>query len=128
MSSAVDTSVVLRLLTGEPSNQAEIARRQLERLDTKVHVDALVVGESYFALRHHYQVPHVAAVDALLALLSSERLGTNPCVRDALANTRDTHEPGVMDRLILAQALGEDRELLTFDQRLARLEGARLVR
>jgi len=128
MSSAVDTSVVLRLLTGEPSNQAEIARRQLERLDTKVHVDALVVGESYYALRHHYQVPHVAAVDALLALLSSERLGTNPCVRDALANARDTHEPGVMDRLILAQAFGEDRELLTFDQRLARLEGTRLVR
>lgn len=123
----MDTSVVLRLLTGEPAAQAEVARRHVEQRDAPVAVDALVVGESYFALRHHYAVPHHAAVDALLALLASERIVSAADVRHALSAARDGGQPGVMDRLILAAARREERELLTFDRRLARLEGARLL-
>jgi predicted nucleic acid-binding protein len=123
----MDTSVVLRLLTGEPAVQAEVARRHVEQRDAPVAVDALVVGESYFALRHHYAVPHNEAVDALLALLASERIVSAAEVRDALSAARDGGQPGVMDRLILAAAQREGRELLTFDRRLARLDGTRLL-
>ena len=128
MSVAIDTSVVLRLLTGVPHAQAEAARLYLERCDAPVAIDALVVGESYFALRHHYQVPHREAVSALIALLSSERIQAPAALRHALATARDDEEPGVMDRLILAAARVDDRALLTFDKRLARLEGAQLLR
>lgn len=127
MSSAIDTSVVLRLLTGEPAEQAEVARRQVEQQEVALVVDALVVGETYFALRHHYEVPHRAAVDALLALLGSERITCDRGVRDALVASRDREQPAVMDRLILASALTDGHELLTFDRRLGRLEGARLL-
>ena len=128
MSEALDTSVVLRLLTGAPSGQAELARRHLEQAGTPVWVDALVIGESYFALRHHYAVPHAAAVDALLALLASGRVSSSDASREALADVARTSEPGVMDRLILGAAREGDRVLRTFDRRLATLDGANLLR
>jgi predicted nucleic acid-binding protein len=127
MNEALDTSVVLRLLTGEPAPLAEVARAHLARCTSPVAVDALVVGESYFALRHHYGVPHRDAVEALVALVQSERLTCPAGVREALAEARDGNHPGVMDRLILAAARGAERTLLTFDRRLARHEGARLL-
>ena len=127
MNEALDTSVVLRLLTGEPAPLAEVARAHLARCTSPVAVDALVVGESYFALRHHYGVPHRDAVEALVARVQSERLTCPAGVREALAEARDGNHPGVMDRLILAAARGAERTLLTFDRRLARHGGARLL-
>jgi len=53
----LDTSVVLRLLIGEPRAQAEVARRRIERAliaGEKVIVTDLVVAEAFHALRHHY--------------------------------------------------------------------------
>lgn len=128
MTVALDTSVVLRLLTGEPPHQMELARRALEQADAPVHVGALVVSESYFVLRHHYKVPHDRAVSALLQLLTSEKVTTNAPVREALVAARDTSEPGLMDRLILAEARNERVPLITFDQWLSQLDGAQLVR
>jgi predicted nucleic acid-binding protein len=131
MNEALDTSVVLRLLTGEPAPLAEVARAHLARCTAPVAVDALVVGESYFALRHHYGVPHRDAVEALVALVQSERLtcpaGVREALTEALADERDGNHPGVLDRLVLAAARGAERTLLTFDRRLARHEGARLL-
>jgi predicted nucleic acid-binding protein len=127
MNEALDTSVVLRLLTGEPAPLAEVAWAHLARCTAPVAVDTLVVGESYFALRHHYGVPHRDAVEALVALVHSEQLTCPAGVREALAEARDGNHPGVMDRLILAAARGAERTLLTFDRRLARHEGARLL-
>jgi predicted nucleic acid-binding protein len=127
MNEVLDTSVVLRLLTGEPAPRAEVAREHLARCTSPVAVEALVLGESYFALRHHYRVPHRDAVEALVALVHSERLNCPPEVRAALADARDGNHPGVIDRLILAAARGAERTLLTFDRQLARHEGARLL-
>lgn len=127
MTRALDTSVVLRLLTGEPAAQAALAKQELEREQHAAHVPALVVGESYFALRHHYRVPHELAVDSLIALLASDRIAFASTVRATLAAARDSQHPGVMDRLILADANAEGCELLTFDKRLSALHGARLL-
>jgi predicted nucleic acid-binding protein len=128
VSDALDTSVVLRLLTGEPPAQAELARRHVERSSEPLWLDALVVGESYFALRHHYGVPHREAVDALLALVGSDRTSASEQTRAALASARAGAGPGVMDRLFVAAARDVGRVLCTFDRQLARLDGARLLR
>lgn len=127
MSLALDTSAVVRLLVGEPPEQTDAVRRQLARSPVPVWVDALVVGESYFALRHHYGVPHRDAVEALRSLLASDRVAAHDAVRAALTDARDGNRPGLMDRLILATAQGDGRTLLTLDRQLSRLEGARLL-
>ncbi len=127
MSLALDTSAVVCLLVGEPPDQTELVRRQMARSPAPLWVDALVVGESYFALRHHYRIPHRDAVEALRALLASDRVAARDEVRAVLADARHADHPGLMDRLIVAAAQEQGRLLLTLDRKLARLDGARLL-
>ncbi|MBO7689071.1 MAG: PIN domain-containing protein, partial [Kiritimatiellae bacterium] len=57
MTFGLDTSVVLRLLTGEPP---ELAARALERYQQGIAngddfaVSDVVAAETYYALQHHY--------------------------------------------------------------------------
>lgn len=55
---SLDTSVVIRLLVGQPQDQYEQATRFLrEQLEAHcvVHVCDLVLAEAYFALQGYYQ-------------------------------------------------------------------------
>ena len=71
MTVGLDTSVVLRLLVGEPATEARAARERVqaahERGDSILVTD-LVLAETYFALHHHYGVPKTEARARLLAM------------------------------------------------------------
>jgi predicted nucleic-acid-binding protein len=125
----LDTSVVVRLLTGAPADQADAARRTLEAQPPgSFAVSDLVVGETYFALRHHYSVPHGKAVSALRALLSDPRVMSTGASRSALAHMPDRESgAGFMDRLIHASYEADGATMLTFDRAAARLSGAQVV-
>ncbi len=129
MSVGLDSSVVLRLLIGEPAEQAERARVLLQTAVESIGISDLVVGETYFALRHHYSVPHVEAIRALLALLQDPKVLALGVARRVLADPAalrvGKHTVGLMDRLILADYKREGLELLTFDRALSGLDGAR---
>jgi predicted nucleic acid-binding protein len=125
----LDTSVVVRLLIGVPTEQADAARRALDAQPrSSVAVSDLVVGESYFALRHHYQVPHARAVAALSALLADSRIRATGVAAQVLAQL-PAREPnqGLMDHLIHANYRNDEFDTLTFDKSAARLPGARLL-
>ena len=132
MTVGLDTSVVLRLLIGEPAAQAETAHRLLsERTfagNEPAHVSDLVVAESYFALRHHYAVPHAKAVAALKAFLADPRVhptGASPEVLDQLSSSHVA--PGFIDRLIHGDYRRLGVGLVTFDRDAARLADATLI-
>jgi predicted nucleic acid-binding protein len=77
----LDTSVVLRLLIGEPRAQAEAARRRIERAliaGEKVVVTDLVVAERFHALRHHYDVPQATALGRLQAFFNAGIVQVDP--------------------------------------------------
>ena len=121
----LDTSVALRLLVGEPEDQAQAARRAVDK-HGGVASD-LVVGETYYALRHHYAVSHALAISQLLALLRDEpRIVGSGVAARVLADAAGGG-PGLLDRLIHADYGREDVLTYTFDREAARLEGARLV-
>jgi predicted nucleic acid-binding protein len=132
MTVGLDTSVIVRLLVGVPEKQAKDARAALEEqartgLDPAMISD-LVVGEAYFALRHHYEVPHRRAVQALRALLADPVVRATGSAADLLASVPDTEAPpGFMDRLIHGDYARHGATLLTFDRRAARLQDARLM-
>lgn len=130
MTLGLDTSVVVRLLVGAPADQAECARQLLEAQPRgSVMVSDLVVSEAYFALRHHYAVPHARVVAALLALLSDARMMSTGVARSALANMPDRDSgAGFMDRLIHASYEADDVTMRTFDRGAARLPGTQLIR
>lgn len=123
----LDTSVVVRLLIGEPADQAHAARELLAGGSGAV-VSDLVVGESYFALRHHYGVPHRRAVSALIALIDGARVQARGVALEVLRAAASASEPGLMDRLIHADYDAMGVALHTFDRGAARLKGSVLVR
>lgn len=129
MTFGLDTSVVVRLLVGEPAQEAEAARRVLDELPRgSLVISDIVVGEAYFALRNHYVVPHARAVAALSALLSDGRFRTAGVAKQVLEQmpARETGV-GLMDRLIHGGYEQEDIALLTFDRAASRLPGARRI-
>ena len=130
MSVGLDTSVALRLLTGAPPDQAERARELVARSPSPVTISDLVVAETYFALRHHYAVPHTDAVRAIGALLADARVhgsGTAVPVLAAAAAGGAKLRPGLVDRLIHADYRRDALDVVTFDRDLGRLPGTRVL-
>lgn len=127
----LDTSVVLRLLVGEPAHQGAVARQLLEGQGStrtpSFGVSDLVVGGSYFALRHHYGVPHSRAVAALSALVDDRRIAATGVAREVLAAAGVGSGAGVMDRLIHGDYDRAGAAMATFDRQAARLPGAVLL-
>lgn len=130
MTIGLDTSVVVRLLIGEPVDQAEKARKLLltRPQGTPAVVSDLVIGETYFALRHHYRVVHGQAMEALRHLADDPDIQVSVAALQTLEQAADATEgPGLLDRLIHASYRVDGAEFVTFDAAAARLEGARLL-
>ncbi|MCC6929283.1 MAG: hypothetical protein IT359_09865 [Gemmatimonadaceae bacterium] len=128
MTIGLDTSLTLRLLTGVPEAQADVARRLVASSPSPVAISDLVVGETYLALRHHYGVPHGEATRVLHALLSDPRIRGTGVARSILADPESRRsaksQPGLMDRLIHGDYDREGLAVATFDRALGRLQGA----
>ena len=131
MAIGLDTSVVLRLLIGEPRVQMQVARRRVESAliaGERVVVTDLVVAEAFHALRHHYGVPEAVALVRLREFLDSGVAHVDPAgAREALGPGA-RGQAGVVDRLIVARHRSLGATTATFDRRQARLEGGVLLR
>ncbi len=123
----LDTSVVLRLLVGEPIEQAHRANQLLDDLfvaGEKACVSDLVISEVYFALQHHYSVPKAEAFESLKQMFASgEIVGTG--VAPSVLQTKNlaSAKPGFVDRMILAGYRSEQNTLATFEKKSRSLEG-----
>jgi predicted nucleic-acid-binding protein len=122
---ALDTSVVMRLLTGHPSDQAQAARTYLsdtEQLSAKVYVSNLVIMEAYFACQHHYKMPKADVLRGLHTLLSLPTFVVHPQLLTLLSTEGlATAQPGFLDRLIHAEARNAHLPLVTFEKAATRL-------
>lgn len=130
--SALDTSVVMRLLTGQPQDLAHAARcylGEVERSGAKVFVSNLVVLEAYFACQHHYGMPKSAVLTGLLTLLAMPTFLVHPYLLPLLAaDGMATAKPGFLDRLIHAEASTAGLPLITFEKSAARLPDTQLIK
>ncbi len=131
MRGALDSNVVIRLVTGDPPAMADAARALLERAESRGNrllVSDVVVAECFHALRHHFGVPAEVAAEQLAALLGDPAI-EGEAAADLLATPASAAEPpGFMDRLILAHAARQGATLHTFDAQLAGLPGAERIR
>jgi predicted nucleic acid-binding protein len=128
----LDTSIVVRLLIGESATKCEAVHRFLgERAlagEEPARISDLVVSETYFVLRHHYDVPHTKAIAAIRILLADPRLHATGVATDVIRHlTSADTAPGLMDRLIHGDYLTNGATLLTFDRDAARLSRAKLL-
>ena len=124
----IDTSVLVRLVTGDPP--ADFARC-VERLRALIEDDGAeilasnqVIGETCVAVQHHYGVSKAAARASLLDALRSG-LVRPLSGRSVLAALETRSGPGLLDRLIADEYARAGLEVLTLDRRMAALPGSR---
>lgn len=125
----LDTSVMVRLLSGDPRELAVEALRFLvehREAGDRLTVSDLVLAETYYALQHHYGATKQNALAALREFLATSGIeGDGRDVTEVLATPRlAAAKPGFIDRLIHAGYLrsGADR-LATFERATAKLPG-----
>ena len=117
----LDSSVVLRLLVGEPESQARAALRWLREARSaglKPVVCDLVAGEVYFALQHHYGVSKAEALRRLSQFLSGGDVTADGAAASVLAVPGlATARSGFVDRLIHAHYTGgKEAGMATFER------------
>jgi len=133
MNYGLDTSVVLRLLTGEPQELAIPAVRRVTALLDKGEVCVigdLVIAEAYYALQFHYKMPKSEALAALLRLggdgggirFSGEAGKVLPTPQLAQAN------PGFVDRLIHADYQQDGCIMLTCENAAKKLDSVEVIK
>jgi len=119
----LDTSVVVRFLTGKPDDLAETAR---DRISTALQegydliISDIVVTEAYFVLHKIYEIPKTAAIKAILELFAQPgfKEQENGIAIKALSETlqASSKKPGMVDRMIHAGYLQECGSMLTFEK------------
>ena len=127
----LDTSVVLRLLVGQPADQYAVAVEFLdgvEKAGGRVLVSNLVIAEAYFACQHHYGLTKADVITGLHSLLSKRTFLVHP---DALALLAQegiaSAKPGFLDRLIHAEYAELGTPLATFEKAARKLPGTRFL-
>jgi predicted nucleic acid-binding protein len=126
----IDTSILVRLATGDP---ADLYTHCVERLTALIESEGAevfasnqVIGEAYIALQHHYGVTKAEAREGLASLLQSGLVAA--CNGQAVLHILS--EPsgcGLLDRLIADDYRRADLLTLTLDRKMAKLSGARLL-
>ena len=123
----IDTSVLMRLLIGEPVKEFEYCVKGLRALieeDGEIFASNQVVGEAYVAVQHHYGVSKTAARASLLDVLHSGLVSplNGRSVVEALQTSRGA---GLLDRLIADDYGRSGMEILTLDRKMAALADVR---
>lgn len=128
---AVDANILLRYLLRDQPEQAQAAQALLDGLtaDEPGFICREVVLETVWVMQRTYKLPRRAVAVALLELMARENLvfeAANDTARALLLYRRTNAD--FSDLLILAAARRAGANpLYTFDQRLARAEGAALA-
>jgi predicted nucleic-acid-binding protein len=126
---AVDTNVLVRILVDDPSAPRQCsAARQLASDCGCVYVSQIVQVETVWVLESTYRFSRSAVANALTSLAGNEAyvLQRHKIFLDAL-HAMNSGAAEFSDCLILAEARAEKSELATFDKKLAKLSGAKLV-
>ncbi len=129
---SLDTSVVMRLLTGKPTDQFEKAMTFLSDAQNEgkeLFVTDLVLAESYYALQAYYGLPKDKALTALNLFAESSGVTVSDTARASLRTPNlSTKKPGFVDRLIHGQSHSQKHLLVTFEKAANKLPGTQLLK
>lgn len=131
MTFGLDTSVVLRLLTGQPQN---LAAKALARYQDGIaagddfSVNDLVASESYYALQHHYGKTKEESLAALKNLSSGVGISFSQNFLSAI-NTPNIHKasPGFVDRMLTSDYGGRGQITLSCEKSFRRLPDTEVI-
>ena len=128
-----DTSIILRVLTGQPTSLAAVVRTRLESLwlsGAILDVCDLVVSETYFALQHSYGLTKESALNALLKLSAHPGFRLSSQVVAALRTENLARaKSGFLDRVIHGTYVADDDSvMLTCEKGSRRLANVEVIK
>ena len=124
----IDTSVLVRLLTGDPAADFAYCVSKLSALvkedRSEIFASNQVIGEAYVAVQHHYGVSKADARTGLLDVLRSGLV--SPLNGYSVFLALETSEGlGLFDRLIADEYSRAGLEILTLDRKMVSLSDVR---
>ena len=122
----IDTSVLVRLLTGDPELGFVRCVQRLTALageGAEIFASNQVIGEAYIAVQHHYGVSKTEVRSALSQVLQSGLVAPLNGYT-VLAALESNGGPGLLDRLIVNDYARSELETLTLDRKMAGLPNA----
>lgn len=126
----IDTSVLIRLVTGHPEDGFEYSLSALRALvgddGAEIFASNQVIGEAYVAIQHHFGISKLDARAGLLDVLQSGLVAplSGGSVIAALGASGGA---GLLDRLVTGDYSRANLSVLTLDKRMAALPGAGLL-
>lgn len=132
MKYSLDTSVVIRLLTGKPDGHLAATEEFLDharRLKAKVFVSDLVVAEAYHALQHHFGISKSDTLWGLSQLFSTgEIVPAGQAFKILSQSGLASAKPGFVDRLIHADSIHTGCHWVTFEKAAVKLQDVAVLK
>jgi predicted nucleic acid-binding protein len=114
----------MRLLTGDPPDQAEVAATFLaesKAAGDRLLVTDLVIAEVYLALYSKYKVPKAEALQRLREFVESGEVEAGAAARVLQTPNLASATPGFVDRLIHATYSNDQARLVNFEKSVSKL-------
>ncbi|MBP5320038.1 MAG: hypothetical protein J6334_03545 [Kiritimatiellae bacterium] len=131
MTHGLDTSVVVRILSGLPEGVAEAVA---ERIATEIAagndfaVSPLVLSEAYFALQYHYAFTKEEALRSLSALAATSGIHVPQYARTILDKPDLARaRPGFVDQMIVSEYALAGSDTYSCEKAFPRLEGTVVI-
>ena len=131
MTHGLDTSVVVRIISGLPEGAAE---KVGERIAADIAggdaftVSALVLSEAYFALQHHYAFTKEEALQSLLAFSRTDGIQMPESIKAILESTNLARaNPGFVDRMIVSDYATTGNDTYSCEKSFRRLDGTVVI-
>ncbi len=121
MSGFLDTSIVVRYLTGDPPDLAEKAAQIIDG-EERLQVTDVVLAETAYVLTSVYGIPRSVVVDHLIAFLQKENVSPfaleKGLVLQALLLCKPSGRVSFADAMVWAAARSsEDKVVYSLDER-----------
>jgi len=125
----IDTSILVRLVTGQPPDVYSLCVERLTSLvadGAEIFASNQVIGETFVVVQHHYGAKKEDARAEIRNTLSSGLVAplNGQAVLEALEASTG---PGLFDRLIANDYSRADLQILTLDRKMAALPAVRLL-
>ena len=131
MTHGLDTSVVVRIISGLPEGAAE---KVGERIVAAIAggdvftVSALVLSEAYFALQYHYAFTKEEALQSLLAFSRTDGIQIPESIKAILESTNLARaNPGFVDQMIVSDYATTGSDTYSCEKSFRRLDGTVVI-
>lgn len=120
MKALLDTSVIIRYLTGDVPHLAEWCEEVIDRGDEPTVTEGVII-ETAYVLTTVYEVPREVVVDRMIELLNKTNINVNPIkkplVIEALLMCRPSKRVSFGDAILWARSRSDNLAVSTLDKR-----------